>query len=216
MPTSSLYISLQDRIGQLDKHFLSKIDPSRQADECEVDLIRAYCLLSHAEFENYIEQSILATAEAAMKKWQKKPNDISAIILSFLLINNENISPSQKIHKSFNDLKSKLEKNHGIKTHNIDNITKPIGFVMDGTLQATLHSFGGTRGDIAHNSHKTTHALDMNSEKSTVAQILTGLKQFDIELAEYEAQDKLNRNDIRALRPLSFKDRIKFLLKGYY
>jgi len=200
MPTSAPYNILHTRLHQLDGHLLPAIDPALNYSARDLDLIRAYCLLCHAEIESYIEGIILQVATDAYTKWFANKQIISPIIFhlayTYRQDNEKKEQPFSMVVKSFKNLEGLIVSNNGIKESNTTTLLKPIGFEMDTTLQQTLNGFGKTRGQIAHTSFQTQQPLDPATEKANILQILTALQTFDTDIVNYEQNGTLNRTPV--------------------
>ncbi len=190
MANSIRYQQLESRIREIEGNLLPSFDVSGNYSSRDLDLTRAYCLLCHAEIEAYLEDIILEVVRAVFAFWKADTSKIPEIIFNltchFRAKTDKKESPASLVHmgmKSFEDI---IEKNHGIKEHNIDNILTPIGYPMDKTLVTVLHSFGDTRGDIAHKSFKTQQQIDAQTEKSNIDKIIVELKKFDEDFYEYK------------------------------
>jgi len=217
MAISAAYTTTSVRIHQLAAHLLPAINPIGTYTDKDQDMIRAYCLLCHAEFEAYLEGITLTVVTRAYNKWQANKTFISPIIfhLTYNYATKIKDIPYSLVVKSYIEFKKSIDGNHGIKENNLANFFKPIGFEMDSVLRATLNNFGGARGEIAHTSFSTQQPLDPATEKATVNLILNGLKDFDNELDEYESLGTLSRTP-RSLQwsKYTFFQRIKILFTG--
>lgn len=217
MAISAIYTTTYLRINQLGAHLLPPINPIGAYTDRDQDMIRAYCLLCHAEFEAYLEGITLTVVTRAYDKWKANKTFISPIIFHLAYHNTTKIkdTPYSLVVKSYLEFKKTIDGNHGIKENNLANFFKPIGFEMDSVLKATLNNFGGARGEIAHTSFSTQQPLDPATEKGTVNLILNGLKDFDNELDEYESLGTLSRSP-KSLQwsKYTFFQRIKILFTG--
>src|SRR4051794_11629231 len=130
MPTSALYNILSARLNQLAAHLLPIIDPSLNYSDKDRDLTRAYCLLCHAEIESYFEGIVLKVATDAYTRWFKNKQIISPIIFhlaySYKPEGGKKEPPFSMVVKSFNNLKSTISNNNGIKEANTTNLLRPI------------------------------------------------------------------------------------------
>ena len=209
MTTSTRYNDLKSRISQLESHLLPPIDPSLSYSDKDRDLTRAFCLLCHAELEAYLEDITKEVVDRAFIKWRTNQRIISPIIFHLAFNYKQEVgkpkeAPFQMVGKTYSSLMDSIKKNHGIKEHNLLGFFKPIGYEIDPILQSTLNDYGKNRGDIAHTSFSTQQPLDPATEKNNIAQILTALAVFDIELNEYENNGTLNRTPINMTWKSSF------------
>jgi hypothetical protein len=210
-------VQLKSRIEQLEVHLLPSIDPTGTYSEKDNDLVRGFCLLSHAEIEAYLEDITIENVTRAYIKWDNNKTDISPIIfhLAYSLRSEKKEPPYSMVVLSYLQLKKTIEKNHGIKEDNINNFFRPIGFQMDETLKTTLNEFGKARGEIAHTSFQTQQPLDPLTEKNSVGQIVLSLKVFDEELSTYEQYGTLPRTPIiTQWKKFTFRERLKILFTG--
>ncbi|WP_026899355.1 HEPN domain-containing protein [Daejeonella oryzae] len=217
MAVSHTYTTTFARIHQLEAHLLPPINPMGTYTDKDQDLLRAYCLLCHAEFEAYLEGITLQVVTRAYNKWLTDKSVISPIIfqLAYNFASKIKDVPYSLVVKSYLEYKKSIEGNHGIKENNLSNFFRPIGFEMDSLLKATLHNFGGARGEIAHTSFSTQQPLDPATEKANVVQILNGLRLFDDELDVYESLGTLSRSP-KSMQWSKFNllQRIKILFTG--
>jgi hypothetical protein len=222
MATSTRYKTLESRITQIDDHLLPAVKPDLSYTDKDQDLIRSFCLLCHAEFEAYLEDITLEIATLAIEKWKKKKEEITPIIfhLAYSFRNEagkKREPPYSMVILSYEDLKSKVKKNNGIKEENITNFFRPLGFSVDSTLQTTLTDYGITRGQIAHTSFHTQQPLDPSTEKSRVKLILSGLAALDIDIFSYESTGTVGHKPVYMYwDKLSFLERIRILFTGRF
>jgi len=190
MANSSRYQQLETRIAELETNLLPAINVTGNYNTKEIDLTRAYCLLSHAEIEAYLEDILLEVVRVVFAFWKADNSKIPEIIFnlacSYRNKTDKKEPPASLVHLGMKSYEEIIEKNHGIKEHNIDNIFSPIGYPIDKTLVTVLHNFGDTRGDIAHQSFKTQQLIDPQTEKSNINQIITELSKFDIDFYKYK------------------------------
>jgi len=183
MANSLRYDQLEVRLKELEINLLPPTNATGNYSNAEIDLTRAFCLLSHAEFETYLEDILKEIVRHSFNEWKADSTKISPLL--FNLVCNYKLKKDVKenaetlIHQAVKNIEEVVEKNHGIKTHNIEGLFKPIGYSIDETLVTVLHNYGKTRGDIAHTSFKTQQLLDPVTEKNNVTQIKDELKKFD-------------------------------------
>jgi hypothetical protein len=205
MSESARFKKLQRRIDQLKIRLIPKTRPAGNYTAREQDLIRAYRLLSHAEFESYLEDRALEIATKALHSFvvRGKTGHALAAMMSFSPLspqsppgnlNTSNIDlPTNRVHRVVSQYKlSVSHANHGIKESNIISMLFPIGFIdseLDVTLLATLSSYGGNRGSTAHQSAHTQIPIDPVSEVVTVDWITEELKKLDILLTKKKREN---------------------------
>jgi len=190
MENSSRYQQLVTRIVELETNLLPAINMSGNYSTKEIDLTRAYCLLSHAEIEAYLEDILLEVVRAIFIFWKEDNSKIPEIIFNLAcsakIKMDKKELPTSLVHIGMKSYEEIISKNHGIKEHNIDNIFTPIGYSIDKTLVTVLHNFGDTRGDIAHQSFKTQQLIDPQTERRNIDQIISELSKFDIDFYKYK------------------------------
>lgn len=189
------YSDLVIRINQIIEHFnYVSDDPLSPPTGKEEDMIRAMIVLSHAEFEAYIENLAKNLIETAENKW--KSDKIANKNLAALFINSDKLVNDDEhremtyltfSYKKIIEYKEWLKaRNHGIKSKNIQNIYCPLGYDLDDFDAAFLNeldSFGSDRGRIAHSSFSQTQSiLDYPTEKEKILRILAELKEFEEKL----------------------------------
>lgn len=190
MANSTRYQQLETRIREIEGNLLPAFDVSGNYSNKDLDLTRAYCLLCHAEIEAFLEDIILEVVRAVFAYWKADNSKIPEIIFNLACYyrskTDKKEPPASLVHLGMKSFEEIIEKNHGIKEHNIDNILTPIGYPMDKTLVTVLHSFGDTRGDIAHKSFKTQQQIDPRTEKTNIDKIVVELKKFDDDFYKYK------------------------------
>lgn len=218
MPTSIQYNNLQKRIQELD-HLLPVLNPLGYTLE-EQDNIRSYCLLCHAEIEYYLEEIIKAVVTKAIDDWKKDRNKVTTLIfhLAFSFRNSGDKSatsalPFELVHLSFTKLIGLLKSNNGV--NNLNSLLKPIGYSIDETFATSLEAFGKRRGSIAHTSFQIDIALDRETERKAVEQIIMELIKFDEDLSKYGSLGISNRVEFNMqLGKLTLAERLLILFTG--
>lgn len=222
MATSSRYTELTNRISQIEAHLLPPEKTTGYTDQ-DQDLIRAYCLLCHAEIEAYFEDIVISAADEAIATWTKDKTVVTPIIfhLAYTLKmspeKGKDFPPYQMVHLAYVNLKKLVDSNNGIKENNIQPLFKPLGYELEPILQTSLNDLGKKRGQIAHTSFKTHTVLDPKTEKKNLAQILNEMAVFDLDLATYKTKglsSKVPFNMRLGELSFSFKERIRILFTG--
>lgn len=167
MDTQGLLDNLKAEIEKLRVKFLSQwlpAMPSHQPEEFEHD-VKAYCVLTHAIFEEFVEELSLMAMEEGINAWAKQAPTKSTI--SLLCAYGAGFSISEKddeeqddvftqIRKSLADTKEKhsnvLSNNHGFSLKYLRKILTPIGVDIppDVRLLESLKSLADARGSFAH------------------------------------------------------------------
>jgi hypothetical protein len=195
---SQRYSDLTQRVQQLETHLLPVVDPSLSYSDKDRDLVRAFCLLCHAEIEAYLEDIVWETTTKAFNIWYANKAVVSTIIFHLAHSHRHESGkpkdqPYSMIVKSYKSLETTIKKNHGIKEDNLNNILNPIGFEIDSILKTTLNDFGKTRGQIAHTSFKIQQPLDPVTERNKIRQIVQALAIFDNDLDTYQSSGSQSR-----------------------
>lgn len=208
MANSSRFTQLELRLDQLETNLIPPVNPTGNYSSKELDQTRSYCLLTHAEFEAYFEDILLEVLNKSYDYWvadkSKIPSLIFNLVCFFKIKKESKDSAATLIHQAVKHLKDMIDKNHGIKAHNVEGLFSPIGYAIDSTLLTDLDNFGKTRGDIAHTSFKTHQIIDPVSEKNTVSNIKRQLKKFDEEFYKL-----ISANPVALLGAKSIKGKVK-------
>jgi hypothetical protein len=184
MPNSKRFKYLEVRLKQLERTFIPAIKVSGNYNKNELDQIRAFRLLAHAEIEAFLEDRAKSIMSKYFINWKNK-NRASIVIMNLLCFskvdkaNSGNRTTPTVIHEAYLDFEKIIENNKGVKEHNLNAMYLPIGYKVDQTLLNTLNSFGKDRGNVAHTSAKTQQPIDPVSEVSTINLIMNELKKMD-------------------------------------
>jgi RiboL-PSP-HEPN len=194
MAASKRFQRLVTRLAVLEKHLLPKqFSPTGHYSSKEVDLARAYVLLTHAEIEAYIEDRADSKVARAYEAWQNR--QVCSSLLSRVVIYYQARAKSWdvtgihrvNVDKARNFYVNELRENHGIKEKNLLSIFLPLGLEhsdFDTSLLATLNNFGVLRGKLAHESIKTHQPIDPKNERDKIQKhILPELRKLDIKIS---------------------------------
>lgn len=183
MAKSARYLQLEKRISEIENHFFPTINLTGNYTDEEIDFTRAYCVLSHAEIEAYLEDALLEILKNNFIEWKKDISKVTPMILNLICSaqnkTSHNDPPETLAQLGYNTLEAYAKKNNGIKRHNVIGLFSPIGYDLDQTLINDLDNFGSTRGDIVHQSFKTQSLLDPLTEQRNLTNIIIGLLNFD-------------------------------------
>lgn len=193
MPKSRRLRQLESRITFLESNILPAANPTGYYTKLELDLIRSYVLLVHAEIESYFEDVAREKVQKALLNWttnRKKSSCLKAVLayagneISYETtrkIDSNNIS--FRMNKAVNHFVALIQKNHGIKENNIISILIPLGIEItdiDPVWLSTMDAFGNARGSIAHNSISILNLIDRNTEVNRINnQILPEIQRLD-------------------------------------
>jgi len=189
MSQSREYSRLAKRIKRLEKKYDFKeriTGPTRD----QVDDLRAFELLCHAELEVYFEKKALKVLERAKKKWESQHcanYNLACLFLYAGAIKNQNTPISTMVGKVIADYCQKVDRNNGIKQDNIKSLYRPLGFKMDdfdSILMNNLDQLGSQRGAFAHQSFKTIEITSKNDIFKKIDDIVEEIKDFERVLYE--------------------------------
>lgn len=169
----SLYSDLKKDISNIESKFVAKhlqIIPYIESDKYRDD-VKAYCILSHALFENYFEQIALIVMEESIERYINKL-EITKPILSLLSYSNSSMDIEEKSKKktvfepnnrAYDRIKKVLEEtkkqisyeiinNHGMSINYLPYILLPvhINITSDSIILASIAELAKARGEYAH------------------------------------------------------------------
>ena len=159
----------------------------------EIDKIRAYFLLAHAEIETYIENCLSEIVTKSYEKW-KAEGTVDSVLLGLVAYYHPAIDKKdpEKNEKTLRDLGAhgivelskkafdyRLRNNHGVKSKHIEKMLKVCGFDLEtnSNFLADLEGFSTTRGEYAHNasSESRRNYEPPKSARRTVDKIIAQL-----------------------------------------
>lgn len=171
-----------------------------------LDRALAFRVLSHAEFEHYLEERARTIAMTAVERWRNS-KEIGTVLLCLVAFTEshekipDTLAPDQenraqkwqerlrldaRVNRAHSQYIGRLKKNHGIKEINVLQILLPIGLSsasLDPLWVAEMNSFGESRGSAAHTSI-VNHMINPRDELQTVTHLLQGLRDLDQKLEE--------------------------------
>ncbi|CAJ1252773.1 hypothetical protein JMT68BKPX_JMT68BKP_01245 [Klebsiella pneumoniae] len=213
MVSSERFLALQERLDELRRHLLPpEFSPIGEYDPVQLDMAKGYRLLTHAEFESYLEDVSKETVLLALRQWKKNKKP-SITIVSFLAAyhscwavgdeqnNQELISLSRartNPKESLSEIMSvaskqfmdKISANNGIKAKNFKSLIFPTGIDIDELepdMLPKLDSFGSKRGEIAHLSAKVNQQINPKDEFDDVSFLLECFRALDQKLVTIKA-----------------------------
>ncbi len=157
---------LIEYINGLEGKFISSyipVDPEVGPEEYEHS-VKAFCLLSHAAIEEFIEEVALKVMKKSIDDWRDHKRIVNSLltIISYYGIRLK-IDESEDETKVFDYLRKILEdangkfsndveKNHGISLNNLRNLLIPVGIDIkeDIKLKNSLSRLSSERGVYAH------------------------------------------------------------------
>jgi hypothetical protein len=167
---------------------LPAVSPTGTYKAGEVDLVRGFLVLSHAEVENYVEDIAVAAANRSLETWAQRGR-VNRCLAGLLLEHDSSHTPkpqsmSSHINTSVRNFVQYVRRNnHGIKEKNILALFGPLGVdraEFDTALLADLESLGATRGQVAHSTgRKVQNPPDRNVVAQQVRSVVVGLGSLD-------------------------------------
>lgn len=172
MPTiQDLENDLRSEITALEARFLANwipAQPTHRPENFQHD-VKAYCVLAHAVFEEFVEEVSLVALKAAKGAWLSKKFSAGTVALllsyggDFSIAENEDVDQEKvfdQIRKCLDDCATKhsnaLANNHGFSLKYLRNILTPIGIDIpsDIKLMESLRELAAARGSYAHSQSR--------------------------------------------------------------
>lgn len=193
MAHSIHYKALSTRVLELRRRFLpARFSRTGSYTTTQLDMARAFRILSHAELEYYFEARALDIATRAYDLWKNR-NKATAPMICLLtnIIGDSKGLPSKlgtnitSLHVSgrvYGQYKHAIINNNGIKTPNLLNILLPISVLesdIDSAWLSTIDGFGAKRGETAHTA-AVYNQIDPQDDYQTVMQIMSGIRDVDV------------------------------------
>jgi hypothetical protein len=167
MTAPGLLAALEAQVSTLESKFLVQWIPAQPAhtpSAFEHD-VKAYCVLAHAAFEEFVESiSMLAASEARDAWLARKPYlPVKALLLAYdfrLSILEDESEPQDRffdqVRKGLDDCISKhsraLENNHGFSRRYLRSVLTPVAIDVpeDPSWMSSLTELSEARGSYAH------------------------------------------------------------------
>lgn len=201
---SQLFLKLQRAIARAEKNFMPPdLDGRIFFDEKHYYHANAFCMICHAEIEEYIEEVIRYTAKKNFLR-VKNGNGKQTFVIHILgwyvfehLLEPDKISYKKLVAKYDKgslieilddcqvSLNTIISKNHGIREDNLKKLLTPLGINLDMLDQSWLNdmdSFGKLRGGFAHKGFGVQTSIDPRLATQKVESLLVGLKELDKKL----------------------------------
>ncbi len=159
--------SLIDSFIELNPGYDSELGLSFSG-KTDLLLSRSLLVLGHAELESFFEELALDLLISSLGIWKTEGlinYNLGALLFNSPVKMQENDLFSDMPSKSIKKYKEEtIEKNHGIKKNNLNNIYAPIGYNLNSIqdqkinqLIGTLDFLGGRRGESAHHNQCSIH-----------------------------------------------------------
>jgi hypothetical protein len=169
---------LSEHIEKLNIDFLAPFIPTRP-EHTEVDFgnsVKAYCVLSHAAFEEFVENISLLLMSKNIEGWMARKDyyDTTIMLIGGYGINVKIVDDEAKnqdksfdlLRAAFEEIKQKHSKaihdNHGFSVSYLRKALTPV-FVdvpSDPVLLASLETLADARGSFAHKFSPNAHYLE--------------------------------------------------------
>lgn len=168
MPTfAGLKATLDEDIRLLDERFVSRWIPAlpeHAPDEFQHD-VKAYCVLAHAAFEEFIEDVSLLAVKRARDAWLSKQFSPATVALlgtyafSLDISNDENAEQERIFDQVRKALDARIEQhsksvsnNHGFSLKYLRSMLLPVGIDVPDSVKhiASLKELAEARGSYAH------------------------------------------------------------------
>lgn len=167
-----LFNDLSVEISGLEARFISRwipAEPSVQPEDFEHD-VKAFCVLAHAAFEEFVEEISLIVMKAAKQAWLNQKFSKSAIALLLAYQSRLNIveDAGERQDKIFDQIRNGLDdcasahsaalsKNHGFSLKYLRSILTPVAIDIpedDIQMMSSLTELTEARGSYAHSLAK--------------------------------------------------------------
>ena len=163
-----LYVDLSDHVGQLFQRFLSVFFPAEPDDGPEKfgDAVKAYCLLSHAAFEEFAEELSVLVMNRAIENWTAR-GIMETPLLTLVGFYGAKLSIEENEAKEQNQIKDvirdavqharrmhykAISDNHGFSLKYLRKALTPVGIdiITEEKLLNSLRTLANARGSYAH------------------------------------------------------------------
>lgn len=184
---NELYNHLESYLNSIKSKFIDQYLPAKPGDTPDMyrDDVKAYCLLSHALFEDFYEKVALTVMEVSIERYRTKA-EITKPLLTMLSYSNTRFPIEEKIDKKmgFNpnnkafdrirktledtkaQISTEIENNHGMSIKYLPSILLPvhINITSDPIILGSLSELAKARGEYAHGRADYTIAPERSVE----------------------------------------------------
>lgn len=184
------------REKELQSHLVVAPRLSPAYKKSELDKLRAYRLLMHAEIESFVEDRSRWAATRAVERFKKGKITLALVGLFAFEDRNSRELPGSidvskhhmltRAHKAVRRYEHLLGQNHGVKEENLIHLLLPLGLKeadLDPVWLTEMTQFGNDRGTSAHSSVRTQQPPDPGTEVQRIQTLLVGLLELDRLLA---------------------------------
>lgn len=196
MSESKAYKYLKKRVKRLENKYDFKERITGPTHD-QIDDLRAFELLCHAELEVYFESVALHIVEKSKKKWDRYHSadyNLASLFLSSDPIQNRKLTITTYTAQILLKYQQRVRCNNGIKRENLRRLYEPLGFKVsdfDQELLNNLDSLGSQRGEFAHQSFKTISIQSKRDIFKRIDDIIEEIASFENSIDTYTT--KLNR-----------------------
>lgn len=169
---SRLFTTLQAHIGGLEAKFLGPhlpLDPAATPDSYDLD-VRAFCVLAHAAFEQFVEDVCVGLAQDASDAWLYS-NCCSQTLMALLAFQRDRLPIEEDeakpevsffthIREASHTARSAFStflrtQNHGVSVKYLRHMLLSVALDVPDNARwlGSLKKLAGQRGDLAHRSH---------------------------------------------------------------
>lgn len=186
-------VNIQDSLSELElylieleyKYIDTHVDPLEKPEAYKLD-VRSYCVLSHAAFEEFVENVCICTLDEIMCKFSNTQR-ISYSTLCLLHFNgsSKTIDDWDNNNRVYDYLLNQLgnikrdfsnyimSQNHGVGLKYLKKLLVPLGLYtpLDVKHSAALDNLTQWRGSYAHTSHRNIRSLAPEDARSCVRDV---------------------------------------------
>ena len=167
-------VSIKDSLDKLELYLLeleekyidTHDDPLEDPDKYKLD-VRSYCVLSHAAFEEFVENICLYTL-----------NEIEDKFINTQRISYDNNRIYDYLLGQIKSIKSEfsryiMNQNHGVGLKYLKKLLVPLGLYtpIDIRLKPSLENLTKYRGGYAHSSHRNIRSLSPEDSRTYVRDV---------------------------------------------
>jgi hypothetical protein len=167
---------------------LPPVSPTGEYKPWEIDLVRGFLVLSHAEIEHYLEDVAVEAASKSLATWSARGRVNRCLAALMLGYDKDKTPKPQTMNAHFqvavkNYISYARKNNHGIKEKNVIDLFSQLGVdrvELDTALLAELDSLGSARGQVAHTSgRKVRNPPDRLLIEQQVSKAISELSSLD-------------------------------------
>lgn len=162
-------------------------DPLQDPEEYKLD-VRSYCVLSHAAFEEFVENVCISTLDEVVNQF-KMSQRLSYSTLCLLHFNgnakeidDDSWKDEERLYdyllKQLQNIKTNLsnyimQQNHGVGLKYLKKLLVPLGlyFSLDVKNSTALANLAQSRGAYAHTSHRNIRSLSPEDARTQVLDV---------------------------------------------